>query len=147
VPKGYWQSPSAGICRAFDLNPPPGEHSDEVTISTNFKGGRTVTISALVVVPSPISVAPAKIVLEENPITKASRTIIIKAPQNEKIEIARIETPAPEITTQVQPLGEFGVRIIFGNLSQSRDLDSKVIIIHLATGREVEIPLQIKSLP
>jgi hypothetical protein len=133
------------ISANFDEEMPPGEHSDQVTISTNLKGGRTATMGALVVVPAPITVAPAKIVLEENPESTVSRTIILKSPKNEKLEISRIETPDPKITTQIQPLGDFGVRVVLGNLSQSRDLDSKLIVIHITSGQMVEIPIQIKT--
>jgi hypothetical protein len=124
---------------------PPSEHSDQITISTNLKGGRTTTVGALVVVPGPITDAPAKIVLEESLEDTISRTIILKSPKNEKLEISRIETPDPKITTQIQLLGDFGVRVVLGNLSPSRDLDSKVIVIHLASGQVVEIPVNIKT--
>jgi hypothetical protein len=102
-------------------------------------------MGALVVVPAPITVAPAKIVLEENPEGTVSRTIILKSPKNEKLEISRIETPDPKISTQIQALGDFGVRVVLGNLSPSRDLDSKVIVIHFASGQMVEIPIHIKT--
>jgi hypothetical protein len=124
---------------------PPGEHSDQITISTNLKGGRTTTMGALVVVPAPITVAPTKIVLEENLEATVSRTIIMKSPRNEKLEITRIETPDPKITTQIQALGDFGLRVNLGKLAQSRDLDSKVIVIHLASGQMLEIPIHIKT--
>jgi hypothetical protein len=133
------------ISANFDEEMPPGEHSDQITISSNLKGGRTTTVWALVVVPSPITVAPAKIVLEENPESTVSRTVILKSPKNEKLEISRIETPDPKITTQIQPLGDFGVRVVLGNLPQSRDLDSKMIVIYIVLGQVVEIPLHIKS--
>lgn len=133
------------ISANFDEEMPPGEHSDQITISTNLKGGRTATIGALAVVPAPIAVAPAKIVLEENPEATVSRTIILKSPRNEKLEITRIETPDPKITTQIQALGEFGMRVNLGKLSQSRDLDSKVIVIHLASGQMLEISIHIKT--
>ena len=104
-------------------------------------------MGALVVVPAPITVAPTKIVLEENPESTVSRTIILKSPKNENLEISRIETPDPKINTQIQLLGDFGVRVVLGNLLASPDLDSKVIVIHLASGQVVEIPFHIKSLP
>ncbi len=135
------------ISANFELNPPPGEHPEQITLSTNFKGGRTTTISALVVVPAAIAVAPSKIVLEENPDSTVSRTIILKAPPNEKIEVASIETPDPAITTQVQALGDFGVRVTLGNITPKRDLDSKVVVVRLASAQVVEIPFHIKTLP
>lgn len=135
------------ISANFDEEMPLGEHSDQITISTNLKGGRTTTMGALVVVPAPITVAPTKIVLEENPESTVSRTIILKSPKNENLEISRIETPDPKINTQIQLLGDFGVRVVLGNLLASPDLDSKVIVIHLASGQVVEIPFHIKSLP
>jgi hypothetical protein len=135
------------ISANFDEEIPVGEHSDQVTISTNLKGGKTATIGALVLIPAPITVAPAKIVLEENPESTVSRTIILKSPKNARLEISRIETPDPKVTTQIQPLGDFGVRIVLGNISPSRDLDTKVIVIHLVSGQVVEIPVHIKSHP
>jgi hypothetical protein len=135
------------ISASFDEEMRAGEHSEQITISTNLKGGRTTTMGALVVVPAAITVAPAKIVLEENPVGNVSRTIILKSPKNEKLEISHIETPDPKVTTQIQPLGDFGVRVVLGNISPSRDLDSKVIVIHLASGQVVEIPVHIKSHP
>jgi hypothetical protein len=123
---------------------PPGDHSEQITITTNLKGGRTANIGVLVLVPAPISVAPSKIVLEENPDSVVTRTIILKAPQNEKIEIASIETPDPAITTQVQALGVFGVRVTFGNITPKGDLDSKVVVVRLASGQVVEIPFKIR---
>ncbi len=102
-------------------------------------------MGALVVVPAPITVAPTKIVLEENLEATVSRTIIMKSPRNEKLEITRIETPDPKITTQIQALGDFGLRVNLGKLAQSRDLDSKVIVIHLASGQMLEIPIHIKT--
>jgi hypothetical protein len=135
------------ISANFDEEIPVGEHSDQVTISTNLKGGKTATIGALVLIPAPITIAPAKIVLEENPESTVSRTIILKSPKNEKLEISHIETPDPKVTTQIQPLGDFGVRVVLGNISPSRDLDSKVIVIHLASGQVVEIPIHIKTRP
>jgi hypothetical protein len=135
------------ISASFDEEIRAGEHSEQITISTNLKGGRTTTMGALVVVPAAITVAPAKIVLEENPVGNVSRTIILKSPKNERLEIARIETPDPKVTTQIQPLGDFGVRVVLGNISPNRDLDSKVIVIHLASGQVVEIPIHIKTRP
>ena len=135
------------ISANFDEDMPAGEHSDQITISTNLKGGKPATVGAIVLIPSPISVAPAKIVLEENPQASVSRTIILKAPKNEKIEIARIDTPDSKMTTQVQPLGDFGIRVTLGNIAPTRELDSKFIGIHLVSGQIIEIPIQIQTLP
>jgi hypothetical protein len=132
------------ISANFGLNPPPGEHPDQIILSTNFKGGRTTTIGALVMVPAPISVAPSKIVLEENPNSTVTRTIILKAPPNEKIEIASIQTPDPAITIHVQHLGDFGVRVTLGNITPKRNLDSKLISVRAASGQVAEISFEIK---
>jgi hypothetical protein len=73
-----------------------------------------------------------------------TRTIILKAPQNEKIEIASIETPDPAITTQVQALGDFGVRVTLGNIIPKGDLDSKFVVVRLASAQVVEITFKIR---
>jgi hypothetical protein len=123
---------------------PPGQHADTVTVTTSLKGGKTLSLPALVIVPAPISVAPSKIVLEENPETPVSRMIVLKAPTSEKLEISRVDTPDPGITTKAQALGSFGIRLLIENLLATSKLDRKTLQVHFKSGQIAEIPTQVK---
>jgi hypothetical protein len=134
------------ISAIFDYELPPGEHSDKVTISTNLKASRKATISTVVIVPSPITVAPAKIVLVQNLEMPVSRTLILKTNRNEIFEVIKIELPNSCITSKVQRLGHFGVRIFLENISATQELDGKTMKILFNSGQVIEIPFHVKSI-
>jgi hypothetical protein len=134
------------ISAHFDDTPPTGQHSDTITISTTLKGGKTLTLPATVVATAPIAAAPARIVLEESPEPTISRTIVLKAPKSEQIEIDRIELPDPRITKKSQRLGKFGWRIVF-DLPSARDLIGKKVQVVFTSGQIVEIPIEFKATP
>jgi hypothetical protein len=133
------------ISASFDEEMPAGEHSDQVTISTNLKGGRLSKISTLVIVSSPVTVAPTKIALDQNPDKPVSRTLILKSNRNEIFEVIKIELPNSYITSKVQRLGHFGVRIFLANILATQELDGKAIKILINSGQVIEIPFQVKS--
>lgn len=132
------------LSASCDSDLAPGQHADTVTVTTSLKGGKTLSLPALVIVPAPIAIAPSKIVLEENPETPVSRMIVLKAPTSEKLEIARVDTPDPGITTKAQALGSFGIRLLIANLLATSTLDGKTIQVYLKSGQIVDIPIQVK---
>ena len=102
-------------------------------------------VSVIVTVPSPIVVAPMKIVLDSMSQGPVSRTIILKNPSKDTFRIAKIETPDPSITTKTETLGDFGVKLTFGNIAPSPELTGQSVRILLASGQEIRIPFELKE--
>ena len=99
----------------------------------------------LVVVPAPISVAPSKIVLPQETSSPISRTIVLKYPPNSPFTIDKIETPDPSMTSQSEPMGDFGVRVVIGNIQPTTALAGQPVKIHLSTGQVIQVPMELKA--
>ncbi len=102
-------------------------------------------VSVIVIVPSPIVVAPMKIVLDSMSQAPVSRTIILKNPPKDTFRIAKIETPDPSITTKTETLGDFGLKLTIGNIAPSPKLTVQSVRILLASGQEIRIPIVLKE--
>ena len=125
----------------------PGQYADKITLETNQPARKHLEISVLVLVPAPISVAPSKIVLPQETSSPISRTIILKNPPNSPLTIDKIETPDPSMTSQSEPLGDFGVRVVIGNIHPTAALAGQPVKIHLSTGQVIQVPIELKAKP
>ena len=101
----------------------------------------------LVVVPTPISVAPSKIVLPQETSSPISRTIVLKNPPNNTLTIDKIETPDPSMTSQSEPMGDFGMRVVIGNIHPTAALAGQSVKIHISTGQVIQVPMELKAKP
>jgi len=97
-----------------------------------------------VLVPTPISVAPSKIVLPQETSSPISRTIL-KNPPNGPFTIDKIETPDPSMTSQSEPMGDFGIRVVIGNIQPTTALAGQSVKIHLSSGQVIQVPLGLKE--
>ena len=123
----------------------PGQYADKITLETNHPTRKQLEISVIVVVPTPIAVAPSKIVLGPKSQAPVSRTIILKNPSNDSLTIEKIETHDPAITYTTEKMGDFGVKLKLGNIIPSPSLIGQSVRIVLATGQEVRIPFELKE--
>jgi hypothetical protein len=124
-----------------------GQYEDKITLETNHPTRKHLEISVIVVVPTPIAVAPLKIVLDNTSTAPVSRTIILKNPAKDMLSIDKIETPDPLMTSQSEPMGNFGARVVIGNIQPSSALAGQSVRILLSTGQSVQIPFEIKDKP
>lgn len=124
---------------------PSGQYADKITLETNHPTRKQLEISVLVIVPTPIVVAPTKIILDPNSKAPVSRTIILKNPAKDVISIDKIETPDPSITSRTEIMGDFGVKLTLGNIIPSPSLNGQSIRIVLTTGQEILIPFELRE--
>ena len=125
----------------------PGQYADKITLETNHPTRKQLEISVLVLVPAPISVAPSKIVLPQENSSPISRTIILKNPQNNTLTIDKIETPDLSMTSQSEPMGDFGVRVVIGNIQPTTALAGQSVKIHISNGQIIQVPIELKAKP
>jgi hypothetical protein len=123
----------------------PGQYGDRILVETNHPTRKQLEIGVIVIVHTPIVVAPMKIVLDPKSQAPVSRTIILKNPSKDSLAIDKIETPDSAITTKIDKMGDFGVRLTIGNLVPSSELIGKSVRIFLASGQEVQIPLELRE--
>jgi len=125
----------------------PGQYGDKITLETNHPTRKQLEVSVLVVVPAPISVAPSKLVLPQETSSPISRTIVLKNPPNSPLTIDKIETPYPSMTSKFEPMGDFGVRVVIGNIQPSVALAGQSVTIHLSNGQVIQVPMELKEKP
>lgn len=125
----------------------PGQYGDKITLETNHPTRKQLEVSVLVVVPAPISVAPSKLVLPQETSSPISRTIVLKNPPNSPLTIDKIETPYPSMTSKFEPMGDFGVRVVIGNIQPSVALGGQSVTIHLSNGQVIQVPMELKEKP
>ena len=125
----------------------PGQYGDKITLETNHPTRKQIAISVLVLVPTPISVAPSKIVLPQDAKSPISRTIVLKYPPNSTFTIDKIETPDLSMTSQSEPMGDFGVRVVIGNIHPTAALAGQSVKIHISNGQVIQVPMELKAKP
>lgn len=125
----------------------PGQYRDKIFLETNHPGRKQLEIGVIVIVPSPIVVAPTKIVLNSTSQVPVSRTIILKKPSKDTLNIEKIETPDPSMTTKVETMGNFGARVTLGKITPNPALVGQAVKVFLASGQEVRIPFELKANP
>jgi hypothetical protein len=92
-------------------------------------------------------VAPSKSVLPQDAKSPISRTIVLKNPPNSPLTIDKIETPDPSMTSQSEPMGDFGVRVVIGNIQPTAALGGQSVKIHISTGQVIQVPMELKEKP
>jgi hypothetical protein len=123
----------------------PGQYGDKIIVETNHPTKTQLEVGVIVIVPTPIVVAPMKIVLDPKIQAPVSRTIILKTPSKDSLTIDKIETPDPSITSRTEIMGDFGVKLTLGNIIPSPSLIGQSVRILLASGQEVRIPFELKE--
>jgi hypothetical protein len=90
------------------------------------------------------TIAPSKLSLQkgESPI---SRTVIMKYPNSQKIDIQSVEHPDDIMTSTLKPVGDFGIRIQITGIVPKPELNEKFIIFHLSDGQKINLPIQIQK--
>jgi hypothetical protein len=124
-----------------------GQYEDRITLETNHPSRKQLDIGVIVIVPSPIAVAPLKIVLDSGSTDPVSRTIILKNLAKDTLSIDKIETPDQSMTSKFEAIGDFGARVVIGNIQPTAALAGKSVKILLSTGQSVQIPFEIKEKP
>jgi hypothetical protein len=124
-----------------------GQYEERITLETNHPTRKQLEISVIVVAPRPIAVAPLKIVLDSSSTAPVSRTIILKNPSKDTLSIDKIETPNPSMSSQSEPMGNFGARVVIGNIQPTSALAGESVKILLSTGQSIQIPFEIKEKP
>ena len=122
-----------------------GQYEDKITLETNHPTRKQLEISVIVIVPSPIAVAPLKIVLDSTSIAPVSRTIILKNHTQDGLSIEKIEPPDASMTTKIETMGKFEARVTLANINPTPALVGKSIRIYLTSGQEIQIPLEFRS--
>ena len=123
----------------------PGQYSDKIVLETNHPNRKQLEIGVIIIVPAPISVAPLKIVLDSSATDPISRTIILKHSANETLQIDKIETPVESMTSKIEAIGNFGSRVIIGNITCNSSLSGNPIKIILSTGQVICIPFELRE--
>jgi len=123
----------------------PGQYGDKIIVETNHPRKTQLEVGVIVIVPTPIVVAPMKIVLDSQSQAPVSRTIILKNPSKDSLAIDKIETPDPSITSRTEIMGDFGVKLTLGNIIPSPSLIGQSVRILLASGQEVRIPFELRE--
>ena len=125
----------------------PGQYGDKILLETSHPARKQLEIIVIIIVPAPISVAPLKIVLEAGSREPVSRTIIIKNPDNEALQVDKIEMPDFSMTSKIEAMGSSGFRVIIGNIQPTSALEGKSARILLSSGQMIQIPFELKDTP
>ena len=123
----------------------PGQYGDKIVLETNHPTRKQLEVRAIIIVPAPISVAPLKIVLDAGTSEPVTRTIILKNPASEALQIDKIETPLESMTSKMEAMGNFGSRVTIGNITRTSTLSGNPIKIFLSTGQVIRIPLELSE--
>jgi hypothetical protein len=126
---------------------PPGQYADKITLETNHPTRKQLDISVIVIVPTPIAVAPTRIFLDSFKKKPVSKTIILKNPAKDTLSINKIETPDPSITSKFEAMGDFGARVVIGNIQPTSALAGRSVKIYLSSGQVVQIPFEVNHKP
>ena len=123
----------------------PGQYGDKIVLETNHPIRKQIEISVIIIVPAPISVAPQKIVLDAGTSEPVTRTIILKNPASEALQIDKIETPTASLTSKIEAMGKFGQRVVIGNIIPDSALAENPIKIILSSGQVISIPFEFRD--
>jgi hypothetical protein len=123
----------------------PGQYGDKIIVETNHPRKTQLEVGVIVIVPTPVVVAPMKIVLDSQSQAPVSRTIILKNPSKDSLTIDKIETHDPAITSRTEIMGDFGLKLTLGNIKPSSSLIGQSVRILLASGQEVRIPFELRE--
>jgi hypothetical protein len=122
---------------------PPGQYADKITLETNHPIRKQLEISVIVAVPTPIALAPTKIFLDNSAAAPVSKTIILKNPAEDTLSIDKIETPDPSMTSKFEAMGNFGARVVVGNIQPTSALAGQSVKIYFSSGQVIQIPFEI----
>ena len=114
-------------------------------LETSHPTRKQIEISVIIIVPALISVAPLKILLDTGTSEPVTRTIILKNPASEALQIDKIETPAASLTSKIEAMGKFGQRVVIGNIIPDSALAEKQIKIILSSGQVISIPFEFRD--
>ncbi len=123
----------------------PGQYKDKIVLETNHITRKQLEISVIIIVPAAISVAPLKILLDAGTSEPVTRTIILKNPASESLQIERIEMPGESMTSKIDDMGKFGQRVVIGNIIPDSALAENPIKIILSTGQVIRIPFEFRG--
>jgi hypothetical protein len=51
------------------------------------------------------------------------------------------------MTSKFEPMGDFGVRVVIGNIQPSVALGGQSVTIHLSNGQVIQVPMELKEKP
>jgi hypothetical protein len=123
---------------------PPGSYKGQITVATNSSSFPQLYINCVAIVTGKATIAPSKLALQKGE-SAMSRTVIMKFPDAQKFDIQNLELPNSDMTSSMQPLGDFGIRIQISGIVPKPELDGKSIIIHLSDGQKIGLPIQIQQ--
>lgn len=123
----------------------PGQLEANLVIRTDHPQRPTLEVPVIFMVNTDLTVAPREMVFpaaSEEPVT---RYIIVRAAEGQSFQIAQVETPDPEIQTQISPFGSNGYRIQLSNLRPQAHLNQRVFRIHTAIPGQppLDVPIRI----
>ena len=119
----------------------------KLVIRTDHPQRPTVELPVLFMVSTDLVVAPRELVFPVASDEPVTRYIIVRSPGNQPFQLANVETPNPEIKTEISPFGPNGYRIQVLNLRPHLELNQRVIRIHTAIPGQapLDVPIRIIS--
>ncbi len=129
------------------LNPPmqTGRHRGHIRVSSENPDQPDMNIPVSATVVGPLIVAPREIVLAKVKDQPVTRYVVLRPGEVPTFSVTHVETPHPEMTSQVTTIAGNGVRIQLNNIIATADLDGKQLrIVTDAEGmEEILIPFRV----
>jgi hypothetical protein len=125
----------------------PGQLDANLVIRTDHPQRPTLEVPVVFMVSTDITVAPRELVfptVSEEPVT---RYIIVRAAEGQTFQIANVETPNPEIKTEISPFGSNGFRIQLSGLRPQVNLHQRVIRINTSIPGQPPLDVPIRVIP
>jgi hypothetical protein len=138
-----------GIVVKIRTMPPlkPGVTQVNMQIFTDNPKHKEFDIHVMATVSSDIVVVPREILLveSEGDVTPVTRYLAIRSRTGKSFRILSVESPDPDIQSQVSELSQNGYRCEFKNILPFSELDGKMFVVKTDhdDGREIAIPVHV----
>ncbi len=123
----------------------PGQTEATLTVKTDHPQRPTLQVPVLFIAKADLVVAPRELIFpaaSSNPVT---RYIIVRANDGQPFQIARVETPTQEITSETSAFGANGYRIQLSNLKPEASLNQRVVRLYTSIPGQapLDVPIRI----
>lgn len=125
----------------------PGQLEATLVIRTDHPQRPTLEVPVVFMVSTDITVAPRELVFPTMSTEPLTRYIIVRAAEGQTFQIANVETPDPEIKTEITPFGSTGYRIQLSNLRPQASLHQRVIRINTSIPGQAPLDVPIRVIP
>lgn len=123
----------------------PGQTEATLTVKTDHPQRPNLQVPVLFMAKADLVVAPRELIFPMPSSEPVTRYLIVRANDNQAFQIARVEVPSPEITTETTAFGANGYRVQLSNLRPDTSLNQRVVRIFTSIPGQapLDVPIRI----